>query len=53
MAVLGEYHVTDPEESILDSPAFLNLSCTVWVSLCFRVGHFVGMVGGGMVVVGH
>ena len=52
MAVLDEYHVTDPVESILDSPASLNLSCTVWVGLCFRVGYFVGMVGVGWLLWG-
>ena len=46
VAVLIEDDVTDPVEPVLDCPvpAYPDLSCTVWVGLCFWMGFFVGMV---------
>ena len=47
--VLACDDVKAPVEPVLDCPvpAYPDLSCTVWVGLCFWMGFFVGMAGVG------
>ena len=49
MPVLACDDVKAPVKPVLDCPvpAYPDLSCTVWVGLCFWMGFFVGIAGVG------